>query len=85
MSFLSRIFGSKTVATHAVPSSPKESGTNSLREEVERQIEITEGELHDANSQLATATDAEIKASMQLVVVRKTQALVDLQQKLKKL
>lgn len=75
MGFFSNIFGSKQSVVQ--PPSPLE--------EVKRQIESAEAELHEAQEQLAVTTDAEIKTSLEFLVTRKTQALTDLQEKLKSL
>jgi hypothetical protein len=72
MGFLSGLFGSKQAATQ--PPSPLD--------EVKRQIESAEGELHEAQEQLAATADPEIKTSLEFLVTRKTQALKDLQDKL---
>ncbi len=75
MGFLSSIFGNKTAAPIVAPPQPAD--------EVKRQIETTEGELNEAQEQLQRTSDAGIKASLESVVARKTQALKDLQEKLK--
>ncbi len=72
MGFLSGLFGSKQAAIQ--PPSPLD--------EVKRQIESAEGELHEAQEQLAATVDPEIKTSLEFLVTRKTQALKDLQNKL---
>ena len=77
MGLFSSLFGSKSTSTPLA--------RPSLKDEVKRQIEITEGELHEANQRLAAAIDAEIKASLEALVTRKNQALIDLEEKLKKL
>lgn len=73
MGFLSGLFGSKQAVVQ--PPSPLD--------EVKRQIESAEGELHEAQEQLSTTADQEIKTSLEFLVARKTQALQDLQEKLK--
>ena len=75
MGFFSNIFGGKQSAVQ--PPSPID--------EVKRQIESAEAELHEAEEQLAVTEDAEIKTSLEFLVTRKTQALSDLQEKLKSL
>lgn len=79
MSFFSSLLGGKkeeSVAAQA-PASPID--------EVKRQIESAEAELHEAEAQRAAATNDEIKNSFDLVVARKTQALRDLEEKLRTL
>ena len=80
MGFFSSLFGSNN---HAAAAAVVASAPLTPAEEVKRQIEMTEGELHDAQTQLETATDAGIKTSLELLVARKTQSLADLQEKLK--
>ena len=72
MSFFGKLFGSETS-----PAMPKES------EQIARTIELTEGELQDATVRLAAATDAQLKQSLELLVARKTQAVKDLEEKLR--
>lgn len=79
MGFFSSLFGSKSAPSLTVPT------PISPAEEVKHQIETTEGELHEAEEQLSHATDSGIKTSLELLVARKTQALKDLQEKLKNL
>lgn len=57
----------------------------SLAETVKHDIENTEGELADAQTKLATARDSEIQASLELLVERKKQAIIDLREKLNNL
>lgn len=80
MSFLSKIFGGNNIKTHAV--SETHEGDRNSREEILRMIELTEGELHEAEMQVASATDSEIKLSLESIVDRKKQALSDLKEKL---
>ncbi len=75
MGFLSGLFGSKQAVVQ--PASPLD--------EVKRQIESAEGELREAEQQLAATSDQEIKTSLEFLVTRKTQALTDLQDKFKSL
>ncbi|OGH63012.1 MAG: hypothetical protein A2848_00970 [Candidatus Magasanikbacteria bacterium RIFCSPHIGHO2_01_FULL_50_8] len=83
MGFFSSLFGggaqSAATAAAAAPLAL------SPAEEVKRQIETTEGELHEAHDQLEHATDPGIKSSLEALVSRKTQALTDLQEKLQHL
>lgn len=74
MGFFSKIFSKAAPAVGQPPS---------LVESVKRDIETTEGELADAQAKLVLATDAEIKTSLELLVGRKTQAVADLQEKLR--
>ena len=75
MGFFSNIFGSKQSAVQ--PPNPVD--------EVKRQIESAEAELHEAEEQLTATEDSEIKTSLEFLVTRKKQALTDLQEKLKSL
>lgn len=75
MGFFSNIFGSKQSVVQ-LPSPV---------DEVRRQIEAAEAELHEAEEQLAATEDSEIKTSLEFLVTRKTQALTDLQEKLNSL
>lgn len=79
MGFLSSLFGNKTSSAPVISVPPNPA------DEVKRQIETTEGELHEAEEQLTHATDTGIKTSLELLVIRKTQALKDLEEKLKSL
>lgn len=76
MGILGKIFGTNS-APALTPQPP------TMAEMVRRDIETTEGELADAEAKLALAGDAEIKASLELLVTRKTQAVADLQEKLR--
>jgi len=78
MSFFSSLFGGKKEESAAAQAP-------SPIDEVKRQIESAEGELHEAEAQRAAATNDEIKKSFDLVVARKTQALRDLEEKLRTL
>lgn len=80
MGFLSSLFGGGKSVSNAV----SVARTN-LIDDVKHQIEIVEGELHEAREQLSTATDPEIKASFDAVVARKAQAVLDLEEKLESL
>lgn len=80
MGFFSSLFGGGSHS--AAPAAP---APLTPAEEVKRQIETAEGELHEAIEQLGQTTDAGIKSSLEAVVARKTQALGDLQEKLKRL
>lgn len=82
MGFFSSLFGSGGSKTAAAPAAPV---PLTPEEEVKRQIESTEGELNEAQGQLAVTADAGIKSSLEALVARKTQALADLQEKLQKL
>jgi len=77
MSFFSSLLGGKKEELVAAVASPID--------EVKRQIESAEGELHEAEMQRAAATNDEIKNSLELIVARKAQALRDLEEKLRAL
>ncbi len=72
MSFLGNLFGKKSVVAKLSES-----------EMISRTIEVTEGELHDAEDRLLAATDNKIKESLEFLVSRKTQAIADLKDKLR--
>ncbi len=82
MGFFSSLFGKSNDQSD---SSKNFVAPITLAEEVKRQIETTEGELHDAMVQREHSSDPEIRASLDLLVARKTQALKDLEEKLKNL
>lgn len=77
MGLFSSLFGKKTVSAAPTPAPRSEV------EDIRHQIEITEGELHDARVSLEQAADESIKESFRSLVSRKTQALQDLEDKLR--
>lgn len=75
------IFSFLTGNKQAMPPSPA-STSRTVIEEIEHEIAMTEGELSEAEDRLSVAVDPEIKSSLELLVVRKTQAIADLKEKL---
>lgn len=68
------------MATAAMEVPPQPTG--SMEEETKRQIETVEGELAETETQLVAATDPQVRESLQQLVARKTQNVVDLREKL---
>lgn len=82
MSFLTSFFGREEAKIATAAQEAPVQPTGSLEEEVKHQIETVEGELAEAKTQLAAATDPQVRESLQQLVVRKTQNVVDLREKL---
>lgn len=87
MSFLSGLFGNKNAVAVPAAAPPVAKSVSALSpvEEVLHEIEKIEGELNQVQANLAAATDSQIKTSLAALLQRKTQAIVDLKDKLETL